>query len=549
MISGKTIKATTARNPFDEIFIMHNILTCLTACVFFSTQIYAQKNKPSEKKVTGSNDCCCKDTAACFEKDGTYIKQPANGSKDIILDFRARALGIPKAIMQKGGIKKGDYIRVKVVNYNPFLYKVSVDNRDSSVSQPIDAGFLGMFLSPDKFSGAVAGLISTVGTAPPSVQPPKINAAITEKVSYLNKNGFSPRMPMVLKDINDNLLLVLSDQDKVKINLEDYIKHTDSTKNEIIALRKKIEEKFYDITAEYANLQKLYLDCNSLTLSAIQAMADSYSTSLKSYLKEARDISYDIYDHSRQFKFTLAPYKTIIDSNATFKIKYNFVDTFFKIAALEVTALDTSVSSKKISEMYAAFMKLAQNTTCYTSLPIYISNDVKVLSISLKPVDDKSNLPAYQTSFAIPDYQYRIWGVSGGIYVCGLKNEIYTNKRISDTSFNLIAEKQNKIQIGVNALAYIGWRVFPKSNYLGACFGAGMSLESKPKPRILFGASFITGEKNRVSFSAGLVAGYVNMLSGGFSTTIPYTKPAENYQRDFLKASGFLSINYSFLSK
>ena len=511
---------------------MKHILIYLTTCILICTHVCAQQTQQSNKTTTSDNDCCCKDTTACFDNDGNYIKQPANGSKDIILDFRAKALGIPKAITQKGGIKKGDYIRVKVVNYNPFLYKVSVDNRDSSVSQPIDAGFLGMFLSPDKFSGAVAGLISTVGVAPPSVPKPKPAVGIL--------TDFEKTVPVNKKE---------TDSVKVSSILENYIKHTDSTKNEIITLRKKIEETFSAISAEYATLQKLYLDCNSLSLSAIQTKADSYSNSLKSYLKETRGLSYDIYTHSRLYKFTLAPYKTIIDSDATFKIQYTFVDTFFKIAALEVTALDTSVSSKKISEMYAAFMKLAQNTTCYTSLPIYISNDVKVLSISLKPVDDKSNLPAYQTSFAIPDYQYRIWGVSGGIYVCGLKNEIYTNKRISDTSFNLIAEKQNKIQIGVNALAYMGWRVFPKSNYLGACFGAGMSLESKPKPRILFGASFITGEKNRVSFSAGLVAGYVNMLSGGFATAIPYTKPAENYQRDFLKASGFLSINYSFLSK
>ena len=172
-------------------------------------------------------------------------------------------------LLQKGGIKKGDYIRVKVVNYNPFLYKVSVDNRDSSVSQPIDAGFLGMFLSPDKFSGAVAGLISTVGVAPPSVPKPKPGVGIL--------TDFEKTVPVNKKE---------TDSYKVSSILENYIKHTDSTKNEIIALRKKIEEIFSAISAEYATLQKLYLDCNSLSLSAIQTKADSYSNSLKSYLKE-----------------------------------------------------------------------------------------------------------------------------------------------------------------------------------------------------------------------------------------------------------------------
>jgi hypothetical protein len=160
-------------------------------------------------------------------------------------------------------------------------------------------------------------------------------------------------------------------------------------------------------------------------------------------------------------------------------------------------------------------------------------------------------LPAYQTSFAIPDYQYRVWGVSGGIFVSGLHNDIYSNRRKeNDTTFNLVADKQGKLQVGVNALSYMAWQVQNnRPNYIGVSFGAGMSLESKLKPRVLLGISYITGEKNRINFSAGFVGGYVSVLSDAFSTTVNYAKPAENYQKDILKGNGFISINYSFLSK
>ena len=247
----------------------------------------------------------------------------------------------------------------------------------------------------------------------------------------------------------------------------------------------------------------------------------------------------------------MAKYIDCINLNPELKTKQAFIDSFYKLANAELASFDTAISSKKIDDMYTAFIKLSQNKPCYTSLPIYINNDVKIFTINLKPVDDKSNLPAYQTSFALPDYQYKIWGVSGGIFVNGLHNELYTNKRKeNDTTYNLVSEKQGKVQLGVNALAYIGWQIKEtRPDYFGVCFGAGMSLESKAKPRVLLGVSFITGEKNRIGFSAGFTGGFVSKLSDAFSTTANYVKPAENYQKDVMKMSGFLSINYSFLSK
>ena len=88
-----------------------------------------------------------------------------------------------------------------------------------------------------------------------------------------------------------------------------------------------------------------------------------------------------------------------------------------------------------------------------------------------------------------------------------------------------------------------------KADYVGLSFGAGISLESKPKPRILLGASYVTGEKNKFVISFGIVAGFVNELSAAFSTTAIYKDVAANYQKDVIRTSSFFSINYSFLNK
>lgn len=526
---------------------MKYFILSLSALFIFCFTVIGQ-NKDESKKNKPDTACCCKDTDPCFKNDGFYKTLPPDNTKDILLDFKAKALGIPKNLK----IKKGDFIRVKVVNYNPLVYRVNVDNRDSSVTQPNDAGLLGMFLSPDKFSSAVAGLINIIGTPPKSVADKGLVGSLGEFSTIMQTIDFGGDDNSRNKKVLDSLKKVLDKESKKaeKILLI-YLEDAKTKKTMIVDLRKDIENEFSKISKEYAELQKLYLDCNTLNEETIRAKATGFETSLKKFQAQTRALSSALYDSSHQFKFNLSPYSDGISASKLLTMEYSFVDTFYKIAAAEVNSIDTSVSAKKIDEMYAAFIKLTQNTSCYTSLPIYVGDDIKVLSISLKPVDDKSNLPSYQTSFSIPDYQPRIWGVSGGIFISGMHNDIYTNKRkANDTTFNLVSDKQSKLQVGVNALAYTAWKIMPASpNYLGVCFGAGMSLESKPKPRILLGASFIMGEKNRVSFSVGLTGGYVSTLSDAFSISTTYLTPAENYQKDVLKTSGFFSINYSFISK
>jgi len=509
------------------------------------------QQQTSTNKVPDSI-CCCKDIDPCFKGNAFYETKPENSAKDILLDFKARALGIPKNLK----IKKGDFIRVKVVNYNPLLYKVSIDNRDSSVTQPTDAGLLGMFLSPDKFTGAVAGLSSQIGTPPKSPKENKDMAWNTEDfhgligISMRDRSDKEPKLKQ--REIDSIIAVIKSDSAKAKELLDKHYAKVLANKGSITGLRKRIDSLLSVISKYYAQLQKMYLGCEELKEENLKVKADEYLDSLNKFSRESKALSAGIFTDAYTFKFELTKYVDLIKREfPELSLKHWFIDTFYKIAAAELTGLDTSITTKKNNDVYAAFIKLSQNTVCFTSLPIYIGNDIKLISIGLKPVDQNSNLPSYQTSFSIPNYQPRIWGVSGGIFITGLKNEIYSNRRNpNDTLFRLAAEKQSKVQIGVNALAYMAWQVTAKSpNYAGISFGAGMSLESKPKPRILLGASFITGEKNRIGFTAGIAGGYTSRLSDGFSTSTPYLTAAENYQRDILTTSWFFSINYSFLSK
>src|SRR5260221_7619390 len=120
---------------------MKPILLIAFASLLATTTIAQKQSKPAEKIIEDS--CCCKTEPSCIV-DGKKIK-----TNDIVLDFRSKDIGMPDAIKK---IRKGEYVRVKVMNYNPYLYKVMINATDSSVAAPVDLSFLPKFLDPGNLS-------------------------------------------------------------------------------------------------------------------------------------------------------------------------------------------------------------------------------------------------------------------------------------------------------------------------------------------------------------------------------------------------------------
>lgn len=161
-------------------------------------------------------------------------------------------------------------------------------------------------------------------------------------------------------------------------------------------------------------------------------------------------------------------------------------------------------------------------------------------------------MPSYSTAFQLPWSQKNLWGVSGGIYISGLHSKGYSAEasiQNGDTLYTLIEDNPGKFEFGINALAYIGWRMNETNPwYLGGSFGTGLSIENKPKPRMFVGISALFGDNSRIVLSLGATIGYVQRLSSLYEgkKQIPVT---EKYMKDELKCNAFFSINYSFLNR
>ena len=483
------------------------------------------------KKTTA---CCCEEFKSCFDGTKDITTQP---TEDFILDFKSKKLGFPANYKN---IRKRSFVRVKVVNYNPYLYKVVVEGKDSSIVQPTDGGMLSFFLNPDKLTAIAAGILSL-----PDATPPSINSS---KVSSKNKQAF-----LKSKTLSESYQYTARTGDttsKVQNIIQKAIANIDTDRNNILQLRKGVEEKVFEISRQILLQYKLYPECKDFDKDALASLASKYERELKTQVETNLEKNKSVYEEFKNYRFEIAPYYPFIQKNIEWKIRHDLIDSFYRMALSELASIDTAINYKKISELLIRFEKLAQNSSCYVSLPIYLFDDAKTITIELKPIGESSTLPPYQTSFAIPGYQNTVSGISAGVFVSGLHNNLYTNKqKVNDTTFNLVSDNVGKIQIGINALAYFATQIGTKANYFGGCFGAGMSIENKPKPRILLGISYVSGEKNRFMISLGLAGGFVSTLSNAYSTDVQYLKAAANYQKDIIKSSAFISMNYSFLSK
>ena len=82
--------------------------------------------------------------------------------------------------------------------------------------------------------------------------------------------------------------------------------------------------------------------------------------------------------------------------------------------------------------------------------------------------------------------------------------------------------------------------------------GLGMTIQSKPQPRLLFGGGIAYGEKNKIILTIGGILGSVQRLSAVYFapdlSKILYAVPETSVTKSVLSISGFLSISYNFIN-
>jgi hypothetical protein len=550
---GSSIAINKLTNHHFSRQVFKTILSL--AFTLLSVRGFSQKDsshlKQENSKVPAqTQDCCCPVESSCIA-DGKKINPI-----DIRFDFKSKDIGDPSDWYR---IKKGDYVRLKIMNYNPNLYKILIDAKDSTVAPVISSSFT--FLDPTNLTGIVGNLLEKAG-GPPVAEGKKPLLDI----DMFKETDDAGRPKNVLNDvyrIKDCPKLADKKTIDTLLCLHDFFqRHTvlvTARNTAIEELKTMIDEKFYNIVRKFSAQHILYPDCNSFKSLASATDISGIESAMQNFRDTIQKQLSLIYKETRIYLIATSPYKSFIQKHEDLSVDDSLVKKFYAEATATLKKYRDDIGYSKVADIILRLELLALNSSCYISFPIYIGDDVKKINLEFKPRFDTLGLPGFATSLTLPPVQRKVWGISGGAFATGLHNDGHNTKIFTqtnpggglDTLYSIVTDNNGKAQVGINALAYTGWKLNENNqpDYMGVCFGAGMSLESKPKPRILLGVSFITGERNRLLLSAGFVAGYVRTLSDAFDTTVNYTQRPSDYLKDILRANAFFSINYGFLTK
>jgi len=527
------------------------LLTIFGVLFIFCASGQSKRQKADTTEKIFKDYCCCKTDSSCII-GGKKIK-----TKDIVVDFRSKDIGLYDYLKR---IRKGDYVRVKVINYNPYLYKVVVNSSDSLVAAPVDISVLTKFLDPGNLSTFISGLSDKVGMSTlsgPGITGLHDSTEVAAEDMY--DIGACLKKKKIIRNKKEieviDTTAAVKCLDKFYSRLVYIFNLIDSFSTQ---LKDQIDTVNFNFLRRFSVRRNLYPDCNQFSGPSIDSFIDHLKSEYVRLRAELNTGIVGLNEEQRKYADAIEPFADLIAGVPSLKYNDKKATKFFEAADSVFSSFKDALSLKSLDDMMSKLENLAMASSCYISLPIFMSEEIKKISIDLRSRADSLGVPDYSTALVIPPFQQRIWGVSGGIYISSLKNMNYGVKTIlpsgsaTDTTYDLVKDGSGSIQYGINGLAYTGWKLKYDSNspdYLGVCFGAGMSIESKPKPRILLGGSFISGEKNRLMISAGIISGNVRRLSNAFSSLTGLKALPTDFLKDEMKTSWYLSINYSFLSK
>jgi hypothetical protein len=233
--------------------------------------------------------------------------------------------------------------------------------------------------------------------------------------------------------------------------------------------------------------------------------------------------------------------------------KDSLIQAFYRTALSTIGTLDSGLAAQPVIALRQAADHMKDVTPCYTSGPIFLQDNSRIVTIGVNPWNDSLKLPHYPPiSFEVPWTQRTVFGVSGGLYWAGLHSEQYSIVTIDSTHHSITKNKTGIGEVGIDALAYFGFQKFSTNqkdySYFGASCGAGLSLESSPKPRGLLGLSYINGRTNRIIITVGVIGGFTNQLSEVYQLNSNVTAMPAGITKSEFRGSLFLSFNYSFLN-
>lgn len=518
-------------------------------------------NNPKKAGCKIESPCyCCKDLT-CEPSGQDY---ELSKEYNVWFDFKNKHLYFQKGFSK---IERTDQIRVQVYNYNPYLYQITIDGKDSSRPALMDSNnLLSSIMSLSNLSGVVAGIGQGALSKATEALP---TGGGTGASLVGNTGGTGTKREKSSESKEEKAKRVAIEEScrkQFKIVSDEHLDKIQEVIDGFKDARDQLLEKQLAWDTVFAAQRHMYPTCNEFEI--FNEQASKFTADINTLIENVSSGYQSIRNLQLDYSVRLDGCKDFINDKKNkdvFDLNQTILD-FYKSAMTAMASLDSIVViDQKILIAYRQAADRAKDITpCYTSNPIIVGSDARNVTISFKSWSDSLHLPSYSPiSFLAPWTPRVIFGISGGIYGSGLHSDNYastlkytaadtTNHISADTSLFIKKQKNGAGEVGINALAYVAWKVRsdnPKNYlYCGATAGAGLSIESNPKPRMMIGATLVYGNTNRVMVTAGLAAGFVNRLSANLNEGLNKgTRSADVYSSK-MSANAFISLSYSFIN-
>lgn len=421
-------------------------------------------------------------------------------------------------------IESGEYFQVVLKDINTYLYKVEINNTDSSAHASLPSNLLSS-ISLGGLEAAFANTNLAGGVLSSSMQSmPK------KKFSDSVVDSLDPRIAMAL--------LTAETQEIRK-------RHT-----YIMDLYMDYYELFDDLQqykqAMLTNQQSAF--GKTPTKQEIKTSLDDFN-SLRNNVIHNRVSQFKTY---AEFRADFEQYMPLVKTNDRVGKLYNDLELYYnEINGVLVKILE-GLGPDKYDTYAGELIDIYNHLDFqYVSLPIQQREDLNELEIKITPREEGAKLSSYETKIYIPDVQKDFWGVSTSLY--GTKNyeKQYSVERsvnsTSDTVFNILEEDTHKEEIGLKLMVHRGWNITKDDRghtYFLLGMGAGISFNEKIKPRLFFGPGLAFGKKNKIVLETGLAYIFYDTKASGFSGTNFSEKP-ENFTVTKTRLSPYLSVGYT----
>lgn len=511
--------------------------------------------------INPSNDCCCTNdnTVLCADIHNFSIPTPYV----VTYDFKTGNIAYPLENGKPGyrNLKRSDVVKIKIVNFNRFLYQAIINGKDSTHYGLIDnSNLFGSFSSISNLTTLVSNLAAVNAAGQKSVPIQQYFESFTLP-SIDNKKNDDKKAIGRISRIKETRIIEL---EKIFEKNTKYIRLNDISTHKI---KDKIDSLIsYSWSRITSVLREQYPTCDdfkNITDGTIRKTIENSFFDLKSeVLNQIDAIKLSRYEYLDE----TALYSDLIFAKGadTLRVQDSLIKTYYIQVQTYLTNADSILSYKNLQTTIEPFDKMKGAKPCFTSEPIFLLGDSKIINVQIRPWSDSiHNVYPQNFTIELPWSQKHIWGVAGGFYTGTLHNKLYTSKYDSfinkttnpqDTirGYKLVSDNTGGLEFGINVLAYSDWKLNSNDKdytYLGIAFGAGSTIESKPKPRVFIGANLSMGMNNRIVVTGGITGGFVDRLSSAYDQKSFYSTPQTGYLKDVLSVGGFLSFSYSFINK